>query len=253
MYKALLAIVVSFALLLSQSTTVSANHSWGSYHWARTSNPFTLQLGDNLTSNWDTHLSTASGDWSTSSVLDTVIVAGQGGKTCKATTGRVEVCNKTYGRNGWLGIAQIYLSGEHITKGITKMNDTYFSTSYYNTAAWRQLVMCQEVGHTFGLDHQDENHDNPNLGTCMDYTSNPESNQHPNAHDYAQLESIYTHLDSMTTVSQSLSLVGKNQNVDPGDDASSWGQLVRKNGRAAVYERDLGHGDRLLTHVFYAE
>ena len=25
-----------------------ANHSWGNYHWARTANPFTLKLGDNV-------------------------------------------------------------------------------------------------------------------------------------------------------------------------------------------------------------
>ena len=33
--------------------------------------------------------------------------------------------------------------------------------------------------------------DNNNLNTCMDYTSNPDSNQHPNIHDYQQLNDIY--------------------------------------------------------------
>ena len=80
------------------------------------------------------------------------------------------------------------------------MNDTYFNTHKYNTPAWRQMVMCQEVGHTFGLDHQDENFDNANLGTCMDYTNDPSTNQHPNQHDYDELALIYKHLDSTTTV-----------------------------------------------------
>ena len=35
------------------TSTVKADHSWGNYHWARTANPFTLKLGDNLTSNLD--------------------------------------------------------------------------------------------------------------------------------------------------------------------------------------------------------
>jgi hypothetical protein len=26
--------------------SLSANHSWGNYHWARTANPFTLAVGD---------------------------------------------------------------------------------------------------------------------------------------------------------------------------------------------------------------
>jgi len=33
--------------------------------------------------------------------------------------------------------------------------------------------MCQELGHDFWLDRQDETFDTPNLGTCMDYTSDP--------------------------------------------------------------------------------
>jgi hypothetical protein len=65
--------------------------------------------------------------------------------------------------------------------------------------------MCQEIAHDFGLDHQDENFNNPNLGTCMDYTSDPDgppSNEHPNQHDYDQLESSYSHVDKTTTVKQ---------------------------------------------------
>ena len=56
--------------------------------------------------------------------------------------------------------------------------------------------MCQEIAHDFGLDHQDENFDNPNLGSCMDYTSDPDgppSNEHPNSHDFQQIAAIYSH------------------------------------------------------------
>src|SRR3989344_4925475 len=67
------------AVLLSVTAFASityANHSWGGYHWARTSNPFNLKLGDNVSSTWDTYLWETSSDWSVSSVLDTTIVAG---------------------------------------------------------------------------------------------------------------------------------------------------------------------------------
>lgn len=252
MKKLLFSLAVLAVSVFTFVTPASANHSWGGYHWARSANPFTLQLGDNLTtSTWKTSLGTASTDWSQSTVMDTTVVPGQSSGNCKATTGRVEVCNKAYGKNGWLGLAQIYLSGSHITKGTTKVNDTYFSTPTYNTTAWKNLVMCQEVGHNFGLDHQDENFNNANLGTCMDYTNNPETNQHPNQHDYQQLETIYAHLDSFTTVSAALTTVNHGQDV--GEDPASWGQLVRRSERGAVYERDFGNGQKLLTHVFYAE
>ena len=240
-----------------------ASHSWGPYHWARTANPFTLKLGDNVSTVWDGHLATASADWSVSSVLDTTIVAGQFNRNCKPKSGRVEVCNKTYGNNGWLGIASIWISGSHITQGTVKVNDTYFNSSPYNTPAWRQFVMCQEVGHTFGLDHQDENFNDANLGTCMDYTNDPDggvggasstdpSNEHPNAHDYAQLETIYGHPDTFTTVGQTVSQPHGNGNVAEADDA---GKVLRKDskGRPALYERDLGKGEKLFTFIFWAE
>ena len=71
---------------------VSAHHSWRKYHWARTSNPFTVQLGDNVSSAWDTYLREASSDWSQSSVMDTTVVTGKtNGTDCKPTLGRVEV------------------------------------------------------------------------------------------------------------------------------------------------------------------
>jgi len=246
--------------LASFATTVRASHSWGNYHWARTSNPFTLKLGDNLSSAWDSYLGTTSIDWSLSSVLDTTIVpGGTTARRCRATSGRVEVCNASYGNNGWLGLAQIWVSGGHITQGVTKVNDTYFNTTTYNTPAWRNLVMCQEVGHNFGLDHQDENFNNTNLGTCMDYTSNPDPNQHPNQHDYEQLETVYAHLDSFTTIQSGtqklplgLSIAGGALNSD-FENRSEWGKELKNNGNVALYERDFGGGQKIFTFIIWAQ
>lgn len=189
-------------------------------------------------------------DWTQSDVLDLTKVVG-GARNCRPTSGRVEVCNKSYGQNGWLGIASIWVGGSHITQGTVKLNDTYFNTATYNTPAWRNLVMCQEVGHTLGLDHQDEVFGNGNLRTCMDYTNDPSSNQHPNAHDYAQLESIYAHLDSTTTVSATRGAIGQIN----AENRSEWGQLRSSagGGRLALYERDFGGGHKLFTFVFWAD
>ena len=194
----LLAIVGVVLASVALVGSAFANHAWGNYHWSRSSNPFTLQVGNNVSGSWGTYLSTAVNDWAVSDVLDLNLVSGNGsGSTCSPTSGRIEVCNGAYGNNGWLGIAQIWVTkGSHITQATTKVNDTYFASAPYNTSAWKQMVMCQEVGHDFGLDHQDENFNNPNLGTCMDYTNDPSTNQHPNAHDYEELNIIYnSHLD----------------------------------------------------------
>ncbi len=247
-------VALSFVAIFGFVSIAFADHSWGNYHWARTTSTFTLKLGDNVTGAWDNYLTTASNDWSLSSVLDTKIVAGLSNRACKPTLGRVEVCNDKYGANGWLGIAQIWLGeGSHITQATTKLNDTYFAKAPYNTPAWRNLVMCQEIGHTFGLDHQDEDFNNANLGTCMDYTTDPNSNQHPNAHDYEQLAAIYLHLDTTNTVSQTTASV--NQGQDISSLKSDWGNPIRqdKQGRDSVFEKDLGKGEKMITHVFWAE
>lgn len=230
-----------------------ADHAWSTYHWARTSNPFTLALGDNVSAAWDAHLATTASDWSVSPVVDLTVVPGSAvPKTCKPKAGRVEVCNSKYGRNGWLGIASVWASGSHITQGTVKLNDTYYNTAQYDTPAWRNLVMCQEVGHTIGLDHQDEGFSNPNLGTCMDYTSSPESNQHPNAHDYEMLETIYAHLDSTTSVGPLAAATAPELDAE---DPKNWGREIKKSadGRVSLFENDLGGGRKLFTHVFWAD
>lgn len=263
-HRPLLAVILIVFALAAFPTATFATHSWGGYHWARTSNPFTLKLGDNLSSTWDPYLGTTSYDWSSSAVLDTTIVSGRTNpRICRPTSGRVEVCNFTYGSTGWLGVAQIWVSGSHIAQGTVKLNDTYFNASY-NTPAWRNLVMCQEVGHTLGLDHQDTTFGNQNLGTCMDYTNDPDgtlygqlSNEHPNQHDYDELDIIYSHLDSTTTVGQT-TLTGHMppaMNMIDFDTPAQWGKLMRSSnlGRTQLYELDFGGGHKVFTFVIWAE
>ena len=238
--RAVIATIV-VATFLAVPAVLLATHSWGGYHWARTSNPFNLKVGDNVSGAWDGVLDTTISDWTQSTVLNLNKVAGQSKGRCRPTTGRVEVCNDTYGNNGWLGVAQIWLQSgtQHIVQGTVKLNDTYHNSAPYNTTAWRNLVSCQEVGHTLGLDHQDENFDNPNLGTCMDYTNDPSTNQHPNQHDYDELQIIYSHVDSTTTVGASLPS-GLNQ-ID-FEGPRQWGKLIHeaKDHSTSVYELDFG-------------
>jgi hypothetical protein len=243
-----------------------ANHNWRKFHWARTSNPFTVKLGNNLSNSWSTYLQDASNDWSMSSVLDTQVVAGQSSpSTCPPTLGRVEVCNANYGSTGWLGIASVWTSGGHISQGTVKNNDYYFNQARYNSPSWRRFVTCQEVGHTFGLDHQDERFNNTNLGTCMDYTNDPTgtagtngslNNEHPNQHDYDQLVSIYSHLDSSNTAGQATAA----DRMPPAardiiiEGPGQWGKLIRGSREQGYsdYELDFGGGHKVYTHVIWA-
>ncbi len=251
--RALLAAAVMAVLF---AATSSADHSWGGYHWPFNGSTLSLNVGDNVSSAWDAYLDEAIADWNVSSVLNlTKVAGGTRPRNCRATAGRIEACSERYGNTGWLGIAQIWLSGGHISQAITKVNDTYFNTATYNKPEWRRLVMCQEIAHDFGLDHQDENFNNANLGSCMDYTSNPlgpPSNEHPNAHDYAQIEIIYSHVDSAASTAQNMPPAMGQINFDGPEQ---WGRLVRSstNGRVQIYELDFGRGNKVITHVFWAD
>jgi hypothetical protein len=244
--------IASFAALLTLggvllAASASASHSWGGYHWARTANPFTIQLGDNVSGLWDGMLATASSDWSNSNVMDTSIVAGRTRpKNCRPTSGRVEVCSANYGNTGWLGVAQIWITGgTHITQGTVKNNDYYFgsSTYQYNNTAEMQHVICQEIGHTFGLDHQSET--GASLNTCMDYYHNTSASDtkstHPNQHDYDELGIIYSHSDSTTTIGAS---AGKLPDAVP-----SFAPATRVS--ESKYVDNLPNGDKLVTWVLW--
>ena len=241
--------LVLIAMLAAFPLSAGATHAWSTYHWARTSNPFTLKVGDNVDANWDAYLNTTVSDWSQSNVLDLTKVAGSTtGRRCRATAGRIEVCNAAYGNNGWLGLAQIWLSSGHITQGTAKMNDSYFNQAQYNNPDEKNHVMCQEVGHTFGLGHTSE--DGSTQNTCMDYSTSPTST-HPNQHDYDQLAIIYAHLDSTTTIG---SAPAGFMNADVHAQ-ENWGAKVSESadGRSAIFARDFGNGYLILTEVYWAK
>jgi hypothetical protein len=266
---AALALVLAFVFAPDR---VTAHHSWGKYHWSRTGTTLNLTVAKNVDSTWGSIVDAAIDDWHGRSVLQLTQTNGSANPlSCPATLGRIEVCNAEYGTNGWLGIAQIWISsGSHIAQAITKLNDSYFDTPPYNTTAWRRFVACQEVGHDFGLDHQDERFNNVNLGSCMDYTNDPDgslngqlSNVMPNAHDTEQLNSIYSHLDGGGGGGGGGGGRGRAGGASgllprpaiehmPDNDPGSWGRLISTNGRLARYVRDLGNGNLIFTFVILA-
>lgn len=242
--------VAAALALVAFAVPANANHAWSNYHWARTANPFTIKVIDSMTPDWDDNLNAAIADWNASSVMNVTKVAGDDSararKRCAAVRGQVRSCNAAYGTNGWLGIAQISLSGGHIAQGTAKMNDSYLASASYSETN-RQHVICQEIGHDWGLDHQDES--GADLNTCMDY-ADALDNPRPNQHDYAQLESMYAHLDSTSTIT---TLPDEVANADL-DTKEKWGKSVKKSkdGKHEVFERDFGGGNKVITFVTWA-
>jgi hypothetical protein len=274
----------TFLVFAAFSPTASADHSWNGYHWASTTNPVKVTVGDNLSGVWDQrfsytdpdpdnakynltnadYLQTALSDrnletnvtaWNEPPVLNLQDVAGgtsastgkRTPKNCAATSGRVEVCNYSYGNKGWVGLTSVWTSDDHFTQATSKLNDTYLNNPRryptYSNSVWRLGTLCHELGHAIGLDHQD-------VGSCMDNVSTPGSeDMRPNYHDYEQLDTIYGHTDGTNTSSSVAGdLPAALKDIDTTDPAQR-GRLIRKSEREEVYLRDLGGGHKVFTFV----
>lgn len=234
------------ATIATVSIAAYASHSWNNYHWARTTSSFTLQVIDSVSSDWNDELSLSLSQWSQSQKLELQITGSDDStrarKQCRAVAGKIKVCNAAYGFNGWLGLASINIDSQgHITRGTAKMNDSY--SSYFASQDERRHVMCQEVGHLFGLGHTSE--DGSSQQTCMDYSTDPQSTA-PNQHDYAQLEAIYNHLDSYNSYAIGAALTAESKDVPP------MGIRVRKGVFDEMWAAPDGKGGIWVHHVTLA-
>ncbi|MBI2391245.1 MAG: hypothetical protein HYV09_16770 [Deltaproteobacteria bacterium] len=216
----------------------AGSHSWSTYHWEIAGKPFPLSVGENLTTtNWEGHLATTVADWN-GSVVQMSIVPG-GAKNCRPTGGRVEVCNRKYGFNGWLGLAQVWLYAGHIYQAVVKVNDSYFLTTTYNNENAKLHVMCQEVGHVLGLDHQ-----HGDARSCMNGAGLFEgAYAHPDSHDLQQLGTIYSHVHETSTATAATT----------DDGAASFGRAIAQTETETLFELELGGGHRKLTWVRWAK
>ncbi len=274
-------LAIALAITLTAGSVALANHPWSTYHWARAQNPLALQLGDNVDDKWQAHLVKTSSDWNSPetaaqvdgdettldaqpwdgilAVTTSIVPGGTSARKCRPIAGTAQVCNERYGKNRWLGLAQIWLSGGHIVQGVAKLNDTYFNTARYNNPAEKQHVMCQEVAHTFGLGHTSE--DGTSQNSCMDYFSHATTeadgtydfrSTEPSYHDFEQLAAIYGgHVESgaggaVTTRHgrAPVFVTGSEADGTPRGASPSRGRL---------YAQDLGNGRIVITHVYWAD
>ena len=112
---ALLAAIAAGAVFAAVSVA-SADHAWSTYHWGRTSNPFTLQVVNSMSSDWNATLTDVRTDWNQSAIVQTSAVAGDASqtarRTCKPIASEIHSCNAAYGFNNWIGLAQIWLNSD---------------------------------------------------------------------------------------------------------------------------------------------
>jgi hypothetical protein len=205
-------LVIALAMLLLSAVAALANNTWSGYHWPEEPGDphvgsISLTLVDFLDDAYGTEYGEAVDDWDRNSntgkgPLDFIRLNGSGDRPAACNNdatnaagakidGTIHVCNGTYGTNGWLGLARIWVaSNGHIDAGVALMNDSYMlDDPTYAVPNAVQHVLCQEIGHTFGLDHQGS----PKKQSCMNSRwglTNPDFIG-PNQHDYDTLDEIY--------------------------------------------------------------
>lgn len=191
---ALKAAVLLTLAVLAVSDSSPAAHRWMRWHWARARNPFTLGYTARMTGPWSSLVAPVMNRW------DTVHKLRPGTRDIvNWVAGNDFVIEaRNYGPNGWFGLASLradFITG-HIVRGRVQLNDFYFKGQYDNDVA-RRHVLCQEVGHILGLDHNEI----PEVfgASCMDdrnSTLNRKEFRFPNHHDAAALTGIYQHRDA---------------------------------------------------------
>jgi hypothetical protein len=261
------ALWVLVAMVGGFSSFAEAHHSWNGYHWntdSRQTIKYPLRVGDNVSASWDAILAVASADWN-KSVIKNKVVPGSTNTNCDPVAGKTEVCSGLYGETGWLGLTQLWLSADgqnHITQATVRVNDTYLGQAPFNANAWKTQTLCHEMGHAYGLDHQDNTFENVNLGSCLDLTNDPDgsllsqlNNTHPNQHDYDVIKAVYNHKHTTTKPPRGTT------NALTNDTASlllesEWGEAVgddKHAGKKSKFVKELSDGTKIVTHVRWVE
>lgn len=226
-------LVIAFCLLamttvpLISSAPIVASNQTSEFHWARKKSQFTIQAVNDTDGLWKNLLDQAVDNWNKNDSVTIKEVSGNhnASQDCDKTDGKITVCNWKYGtQEGWLGLTRLFFNkgGDHIAAATVQMNDSFFEgNGKYNDDRARRHTICHEMGHAIGLDHV-------NTKSCMnDGGSDPDSavfsKLEPINKDYRQLEQVYKHKDSFTTVA------GKQKDKKDKDKKDKKGKKDKKD------------------------
>jgi hypothetical protein len=214
--------VVLAALLLPASA--AANHSYltssgTAHHWPAAIDQRTAvtqiswTLKGTYASTWQAYLERAEEAWDTrtyywDSYLDPWLSVDP--YTCEFRQGIIHVCNGSYGSN-WAGLAEWYYddSTGHILYGRNRLNDDASGINQGGGTCWSGFgympcqdyakgVVCQELGHTLGLDHADDT-------SCMGlgYYASAHGVTDPDGTDVWEVDVNHNHIDAESSTSSS--------------------------------------------------
>lgn len=170
--------VIGILALLVVNIQALQAHDWGSWHWDKS----TLQIWV-----WGTHQAEAQAaiqDWDSHTDLSLPVVGSHTD---------ISVFGGSWGATGWSGLAEIIdyeFDWWHrwcfcrIKHAHARYNSYYGFSTGTGTASGSRGIFCQEVGHTFGLDHSP-------TGDCMAKTYWSPSSNVTSPHNWADINAKY--------------------------------------------------------------
>lgn len=173
-----LGLPLGLVLALVIANVVSA-HPWGpapyGYHWNRYGSSVTIGIYNTATGRYYTQANAARAEWDAETVL---------ALPNRSYHTDVHVFQANAGATGWAGLASIesWSGGSpHIGHAHAQVN-TYYAAGYSDL--YVRGIYCQEIGHTFGLDHSD-------TGDCMGLGYYGSGTYYVNSHNHSDIYNVY--------------------------------------------------------------
>jgi hypothetical protein len=192
---------------------VFATHPSPTHHWRRFNAALRqIPIRRMHSAAWLPRYATAYRDWRNPMMTKVRPIQGALGgpsNTCPGALNQMTSCDGSYGHTGWLALTSIVINANgHIAQTTSKLNNTYLRMLPYDTVAYRQYLICQQMGRSFGLSLVNTVVNNRNIGSCMDATNDPDggagggspsdpNNMHPNLHDFKTVNAKHNHIGSI--------------------------------------------------------
>lgn len=171
-------LALAILFFCSLGVGMRASHQWDSYHRANAGVDRLYLSATGYQNIWDEEAVTEGDSWENSTDID-FLYYGSHYFQCQD---HVFTGSYWYGFTGWDGLTELdCVSGSTILSSASVMNRTYVD-SYSNLNLHK--VACHELGHGFGLWHQDA------ADSCMRASATTGS-AYPNSHDIELINSLY--------------------------------------------------------------
>lgn len=182
MKRALLIAAALASILVAPTPPAHAAAASAGYHWYNTTNgEVTVKFLSKVESIWDRGVSHAAKVWTESDKVNATVVDKAPDSSCGLARGKVNICSGHYS-GGWAGLTEVtYTVSGHVLTARMRLNDSTPSTA-------RIAVACHEMGHAFGLAHNDPG----DTTSCMTPTVTS-AQKNPDNSNYNKLDQIYQH------------------------------------------------------------